>query len=111
MTALLRELVERWRKLSAFNAEQAAKHGQPGWFSVYDDRRDIYGRCASELADALLALPEGRDQPQGKRTLCKSCFGEIDKDGWSVHGGRDVADRLKAATERVKAERKADVPR
>lgn len=31
------------------------------------------------------------------RTLCKECFGEIDPQGFSVHGGADVAARLKAA--------------
>lgn len=31
--------------------------------------------------------------PNGQRELCKSCFGEI-ADGFSVHGGKDVAARL-----------------
>lgn len=33
----------------------------------------------------------------GQRTLCKGCFGEIGADGFSVNGGREIADRLKAA--------------
>lgn len=30
------------------------------------------------------------------RSLCKDCFGEIDKEGFSVHGGAEVAGRLTA---------------
>ena len=33
----------------------------------------------------------------GQRRLCKACFGGIDEEGFSVHGGKDIADRLRSA--------------
>jgi len=37
------------------------------------------------------------------RRLCKCCFGEIDTEGFSVHGGQDVASRIRESTEKIKA--------
>jgi hypothetical protein len=70
--AALLELVERWLTYAAVNAEFAKKHGGTGWFTVYDDRRDIYTVCACDLAAALAAL-EAEPQPAPAKSHSADC--------------------------------------
>ena len=54
------------------------------------------------FAKAFVTCPDCLSTMSAGKPLCKSCFGEINVNGFSVHGGQDVADRLQAATERIR---------
>ncbi len=57
----------------------------------------LFDEFTAEALKRKAAQPQASAAAMGGRRLCKSCFGGIDADGWAIDGGRDIADRLKAA--------------
>lgn len=58
--------------------------------SILVEAIETAGRRLAERAHPV----DTPSEQKGMRRLCKSCFGEVDEDGLSVHGGQDIAKRL-----------------